>query len=160
MRKLTFLSICIALVFCLSFASSAVAASDEEEVLQVPQKFITAMNTSNFDMMSSLWWHSDKTTSFNPSSDPFLYDGWEIIGNGWKYISEMPPGSENVTIHHVQATMLGNNAAITTAYGYDVYTDPETKEETISLVRQTLVLQKIGGKWLIVHHHASMFPIE
>jgi ketosteroid isomerase-like protein len=63
-------------------------------------------------------------------------------------------------MHHVQATMLGDDVAVTTAYANDIYIDPETGEETIGHIRQTMVLQKTGGKWKIVHHHASMQPTE
>ena len=54
------------LAFCLSATSSAIAASAEEEVLQVIINQDKAMNTSDIELLSSLWWHSPKTSFFGP----------------------------------------------------------------------------------------------
>lgn len=50
--------------------------------------------------------------------------------------------------------------AIVTHYNTSIYTDPTTKEQSVSQVRGTFVIQKINGKWLIVHEHSSMLPTE
>jgi hypothetical protein len=49
---------------------------------------------------------------------------------------------------------------VTTQYMIAINTDPKTKEQSVSQFRQTLVLQKIGGKWLIVHEHSSDLPTK
>lgn len=155
MKKLTVLSICFALVVCVSFTSSAIA-SDEEEVLKVATNFTKAFSTLDYDLMVSLHSKSTKISSFSPSaSGAFLTQGWD-----WKPTFDVPAGTFAVTSHNQQATMLGNDVAVTTQYMIIVYTDPATKEQTINFIRQTLVLQKMGGKWLIVHEHASMLPVE
>jgi len=55
------------LVFCLSVALSAKAASDEEEVLQVMTDWFKAFNTNDYDLMSSLHWHSPEISYFGPA---------------------------------------------------------------------------------------------
>jgi hypothetical protein len=157
------LLICIALVFSLSFAQPASAASaDEEEVMKVVTNFNTALNTLDYNLMSSLWWHSPKVSSYEPSTGfPFLYQGWDEIGAYWK--ANLAPSDviTNVqTLHQPQVTMLTNDVAVTTTYANNVYTDPKTKEQTIDQLRQSLVVQKINGKWLIVFHHCSGLPIK
>ena len=149
------------LAFCLSATPSAIAASAEEEVLQVAINQDKAMNTSDFELLSSLWWHSPKTSFFGPiKKGAFLYQGWEAIGKLLKETLNVPEGTYNFTLHHPKVTMLGDNAAVTTTYHTSVRTDPETKEQTIGHDRFTMVLQKIDGKWLIVHNHISYLPVE
>jgi hypothetical protein len=153
----------MALVLCLYVAPAANAASaDEEEVMKVVINFNTALNTLDYNLMSSLWWHSPKVSSYEPSTGyPFLYEGWDEIGAYWK--ANLAPSDviTNVqTLHQPKVTMLTNDVAVTTTYANNVYTDPKTKEQTIGQLRQSLVVQKINGKWLIVFHHCSGLPIK
>jgi hypothetical protein len=165
MRTRTFVGLlsCLCLVLCLYVAPAANAASaDEEEVMKVVTNFNTALNTLDYNLMSSLWWHSPKVSSYEPSTGyPFLYQGWEEIGAFWK--GNLAPADiiTNVqTLHNPQVTMLTNDVAVTTTYANNVYTDPKTKVQTTDQLRQSLVVQKINGKWLIVFHHCSGLPIK
>lgn len=149
MKKLTVLSICVVLVFGLSISSSA-TASDEEDALQVVTNFYKAMNTLNYDLMSSVWLHSQKTSSYEPGGDPFVYEGWEAIGDSWQSGLTSGSSSEEATTvyaHNFKATLLTDNIALIT--GYDS-----------NLVRVTWVVQKDNGKWKIVHQHSSVLPME
>jgi ketosteroid isomerase-like protein len=160
MRKITVLSICVVLVFSLSFASSTMA-SDEDDVLKVATNFTKAFSTLDYDLMASLHSESTEISKFTPSaSGAFLTQGWETISKDWKSTFDVPAGTYVATSHNQQATMLGNGLAVTTQYMILVVTDPTTGVQTTNLMRQTLVLQKIGGKWLIVHEHASILPTE
>ena len=137
---------------------SASAASAEEEVLQVETNFVKAHNTNDYGLMCSLYGKSPKTSSFVPPQDnPFLIQGSEEIENVWKFLSEIPKGTYSITFHHPQVTMLKDDVAVITSYNNVVYTDPSTKAQTVDHIRHTLVVQKIGGKWLIVHDHGSNF---
>lgn len=154
MRKLAVLSVCFALVFCVSFTSSA-TASDEDDVLKVMNSWFEAFNACDGDKISALYLNSDKTTSFGPDTGAaFLSQGEQ------KWTFDVPPGTYMNTNHHPQVTLLGKDVAIFTNYNTSVYTDPATKAQSISQVRGTFVLQKIGGKWLIVHEHSSLLPTE
>jgi hypothetical protein len=73
---------------------------------------------------------------------------------------EYPIGTIILALHNPQVVMLDNNVAIVTGYENVIVNPPAIKEQSVSQVRQTLVVQKIDGKWLIVHHHASKFQIE
>ena len=164
MKKHTILFIIATLVFCLALAPIATAASDEEEVLQVQTNFIKAVSTGDFALMSSLYWHSSKTSQFPPGSPSFLIQGWEeSFEKYWKSSLGSPEGTSTVTLmtfHHPQVTMLKDDVAIINGYEIEVSTDPTTQEETITQLRVTRVVQKIGGKWLIVHEHVSFLPTE
>lgn len=160
MKKFTVLSVCIVLVFGLSFATSAMA-SDEEDILQVVENWSTAMNTADIELMSSTYWHSSKTTDFAPNkAGAFLVQGWDALGKMWKGYLGMPKGTFTNTHSNIQVTMLTNDVAVVTCYQTLIVNPPAAKEQTTNLMRNTRVVQKIGGKWLIVHDHASVLPTE
>jgi len=163
MRTKTFVGLlsCIALVLCLYGTPAANAASAEEEILQVVTNWTKAMNTSDFELWSSLWWNSPKTTSFGPpNSMAFLTQGYDAITNGMKDMSQQPKGTFNRSHHNPQVTMLTDSIAVITLYEILTLNPPMVKEQNIGQQRQTLVVQKIGGKWLIVHGHGSYLPTE
>jgi len=136
-------------------------ASDEDEVLKVMENWFTAFNTNDSELMASLYMNSTKTSGFGPSKDgAFLSQGWEKIAAAWIFDPDEPAGTTMNTNHHPQVILLGKDVAIFTNYNTSVYTDPNTKEQSIYQVRGTFVLQKINGKWSIVHEHSSMLPTE
>ncbi len=163
MRKLTVLSICVALVFCLSFTTSAMA-SDEEEILQLQSNFLKANSTGDYALMSTLYWHSPKTISITPGSPPLILQGWdESIGQYWKMSSASaaePTTTTSPLFIQPKVTFLKDDVAVINGYEYFVETDTKTKEQTTATIRITRIVQKIGGKWLIVNEHASMLPTE
>lgn len=161
MRTKTFagLLMCIALVFSLSFAQPANAASAEEGVLQVMNNWIKAFNTNDTKLMASLHWISPSLSKFGPDKgSAFLTQGESVAD--WESTFELPVGTFMNSSHNTQVTMLSDNIAIIAMYNNQTYTDPTTKEQTVGLYRGTFVVQKIGGKWLIVHEHSSVLPTE
>jgi len=153
------LLICFALAFSLSFAQPTNAASAEEEVLQVAANFAKAMNTNDGQLMSSLW-YAPEASAFGPfKSVSFLFQG-ETLNKHWKSFSELPEGTISCTLQNQQVTMLDSNASIITSYAIMTSGPPATKETVTSQIRRTLVVQKIGGKWLIIHGHDSVLPTE
>ena len=148
-------------MLCMSFSSSAIA-SEEDDVLQLQAKFLKANSTGDYELMSTLYWHSPNTKAFPPGNPPLLLQGWdESIGQYWKNSSES--ATETVaTALFVQPTVtfLKDDVAVINGYEYFVVTDAKTKEQVTATVRVTRIVQKIGGKWLIVNEHASMLPPE
>ena len=164
MKRHTVLLFSLVLVFCLSVAPSVMAASAEDEVLQVASNFAKAFSTSDFELMSSLHWHSPKLIKFTPSkSGAFLLQGWDAVAEDWKqgtFNAAYPKGTFGMSNHNPQVTMLGDNIAVITLYQITISNPPASKEQTVEQHRQTLVVQKIDGKWLIVHEHVSMLPTQ
>lgn len=162
MRKYPVIMIIVTFVFCFSMVSSATAASDEEEIIQVQKNFMKAYTTKNFNLMSSLYLHSSNTSTFNPGGQqPLLFKGWdETLKDGWK--TGLDSRTEAVTMDfvHPQVTMIKDDVAVLTGYEVIAATNPTTKEETVSHNRVTRVVQKINGKWLIVHDHVTTFSIK
>lgn len=163
-KKITYgLLIAVILAFCLYVIPSVNAASAEEEVLQVMTNFHKAFSTGDVELMSSLHSHSQKITKFTPSKGgAFLTQGWQAVEAGWKDTlrPEYPSGTYNNSLSNPQVTMLGDDAAVITGYFIMTINPPAATEQSINQIRQTLVVQKVDGKWLIVHEHASLFPTE
>jgi uncharacterized protein (TIGR02246 family) len=161
MKRHTILLFSLLLVLCLSVAPSAMAASAEEEVLQVMTNWFKAFNTNDFELMSSLWWHSPKLLRFGPDkSGAFLEEGWDVIAEGYKSYFKLPIGTWSESVRHPKVMMLADNVAIISVYNVETVNPPAVKEQTTYLVRGTFVVQKIGGKWLIVYEHSSLVPEE
>lgn len=161
MKKYTIIMIIVALSLCFSVAPSATAASDEEEIIQVQTNFMKAYAAKDFKAMASLYLHSSKTSTFNPGNQPLLSEGWEeSLKNSWE--NTMASETDDVTayFHHPKVTMIKNDVAVITGYESVTYTNPTTKEATVNHNRVTRVVQKIKGKWLIVHDHVDTFSIE
>jgi hypothetical protein len=139
---------CLALALFLYATTSAIAATPEEEVLQVATNFVKAMNDDDSKLLTSLWYQSPKTSYYNP--------GGKFLTMGW--MTNAPGGGEMFTMNHPQVTMLGDNAAFITGYYTIMKSDEATKQLVIDYVKETLIVQKIQGKWLIVHEHSSFVP--
>lgn len=156
-KKIKFWLSCVSiLLVCFCVTLSAEAASTEEEVLQVETDWIKAFNTMDFELMSSLYRHSPETTSFSPNSS-ILYQGWETIESGLKEYFKSPVGTYSWTMDNVNVTVLKADIAVIT--GKHVVIDrPEGKEPMTGSHVFSRVLQKIDGKWLIVHEHESHIP--
>jgi uncharacterized protein (TIGR02246 family) len=161
MKRHTILLFSLVLVLCLSAVPSATAASAEDEALQVMTNWFKAFNTNDYELMSSLWWRSPKTLRFGPGkSGTFLDEGWDVVAESWRSMFKQPPGSYANSMRHPQIMMLGDNVAIISLYNISITNPPAVKEQTTELVRGTFVVQKIGGKWLIVYEHSSLIPEE
>jgi len=61
-------------------------------------------------------------------------------------------------MRYPQVMMLSDNVAIITSYNVATEKPTAAKEQTTYLIRGTFVVQKIGGKWLIVYEHSSLVP--
>jgi uncharacterized protein (TIGR02246 family) len=155
------LLIFVTFVFCLYVTPPATAASAEDEVFQVVTNFAKAVTNSDFELMSSLYWHSPKISQFEPVTGyPFLEQGWEALETWWKSMTTTPKGTNVIYLYQPHVDMIKDDVAVTTVYQTLVSTDQTTKVQSMSQFRQTLVVQKIGGKWLIVHGHASELPVK
>lgn len=149
----------VTLAFCLIMASTVTAASAEEEILQLMKKNDIAMNTSDFDLVSTLWWQSPEISFWGPiKKGSFLIQGWESLARVLKDTMAVPSGTVDFQMRHPEITVLCDNAAFGTLYHIRIMNDPKTKERIIGSDRFTYIFQKINGKWLIVHCHISEFP--
>jgi len=155
------LLIIVALVFCLSVAPSATAASAEEEVLQLISNYFKGFNTNDYELMSSIHWHSPEISFFGPgNTNAFLTRGWDQIAEVFKSTFAEPVGTISISFHNLQVIMLEDNVAIVTEYAIQTINPPLVAEQQIMQMRGTQIVKKIKGKWQIVHVHWSTIPTE
>lgn len=161
MRKYTVLMVIVAFVCCFSIVPAATAASDEEAILEVQTNFMKAYTTRDLNLMLSLYLHSSKTSTFHPGEQPLLFEGWdESIEDRWRTVIASQTANITMSFHHPRVTMIKDDIAVINGYEDILATDPTTREQTILHYRVTRVVQKVRGKWLIVHDHVSQFSIE
>lgn len=141
----------MALVFCFAFASSAISASVEEDVLQVEINWCKAFNKADMELMSSLYWHSSKTTEVTPNES---HEGWDAIETNIKKYFELGEGVFDWTYFDTQVVMLSDNVAVISGY-HNMFEKPPGGDPYALILRFTLVVQKIEGKWLIIHNNET-----
>jgi uncharacterized protein (TIGR02246 family) len=155
------LIIIVTLVFCLSVAPSATAASAEEEVLQLISDYFKAWNTNDNKLMASVHWHSPDMSFFGSGKDvAFLTKGWEQTAGLFKSLFENPVGTFSVSYYDPKVLMLEDNVAVVTMYAIMTTNPPFVAEQQITQQRITEVVKKIKGKWQLVHLHWSILPTE
>ena len=160
-RVMFAMMIIVALGLCLAASQPAIAASDEEEVLEAVQNSSKALSSRDYDLMSSFWLHSPDTSFFGGGGEnAFLTRGWKNVDVFIRALSGIPEDVMSFSSHNTQVTMLSDNAAIVTGYAIMIFNPPDTNERSINHSRFTHVLKKVHGKWLTVHSHWSMFPAE
>ena len=163
------LSCIVILLLCLYVSPSANAASAEEDVLKVEQNWVKAYNTMDFKLMSSLYWQSPNTEVFSPSvfseewadknaikklSPNVLSKGWDSIEAVLKEYCKQPKGVFTWSVRDTVVTMLTDNVAMIIGY-HDLIEKPSGGSASSTNLRFTHLIQKIGGKWLIVHCHET-----
>ena len=142
--------------------SAAVSAqtSDEEalkaEVAIASSEFVRALSTGDGELFDSLWLQSDNA-SYISSAQPFRIEGWSDVRQAYNGLLSLPPGSVSLNARQLRIDMLGDDAAIVSSHFVLSIRPPGGSRRTIN-GRATGVLQKVDGKWLRVHLHASVLP--
>jgi ketosteroid isomerase-like protein len=141
----------LVLLFCLYVNPSANAATAEEDVLQVEKNWCKAFKTVDLELISTLYWHSPKTTEYTPNES---YEGWEAVETNIKKYFSLGAGVFDWTYFDTQVVMLTDNVAIVSGY-HNMFEKPPGGNPYALILRFTHVLQKIDGKWLIIHNNET-----
>jgi uncharacterized protein (TIGR02246 family) len=126
------------------------------EVAATVRRFGQALNTADPELMASLFLQSEKTNSFT-SSEPLRKSGWPAVEGSFKGQLSLPPGSVSLVTRQGRVDLLGDDAALWTGHFLLNIRPPEEPRQTVE-GRMTVVLQKVGGKWLRAHMHTSALP--
>ena len=161
LKKLTILVVLtIAVVGSIlgGLSATANAQSDDEDALRAEveaaaRQLGEALNTSDGELLDTLWLQSDKTTYF-PPSQPFRVDGWPEVRQPFAGLLGLSPGAVNVVVRRERIDLVGDDVAIRTDHFILRIQPPGGTTRTIN-GRFSRVLQKVDGKWLNVHGHTS-----
>ena len=161
LKKLTILLVVglVAVGGILGGLSATARTADEDaikaEVEAAAGQFVQTLNTSDGELLDSLWLQSDKTTWFS-ATQPLRIDGWPHVREGFAGLLSLPPGSVSLVARQGRVDLFGDDVALFTAHFVLNIRPPGPPVTTNG--RFTGVLQKIDGKWLRVHTHVSALP--
>jgi ketosteroid isomerase-like protein len=162
MKRFAFISLIILTLSFVSFGQkskvakaktttvAASSAADEKAVRTAFEDLLTGIRNSNVDGVTSVYWNSPKTLYYNSNGSVTI--GWE---QDRKNREARYPKTSNVKldVRNVNVMMLGSTGAVV-ACQWKQTQDYEGNSESAS-GRMTLVFQKIGKDWKIVHLHTS-----
>jgi ketosteroid isomerase-like protein len=133
---------------------NAQQSSDLEAIAATHEAFHTAFGKEDIDLMSEVWLHGPSVRLIVPPSDKVLA-GWEEIKGSFEGTFE---ALEVLSLSTQDVyTMMGQEFAwIVDVHGLEMRTgDGQViKPEFFS----THIFQKVGDRWLMVHHQASAPP--
>ncbi len=131
-------------------AAAAQAAADEKAVRNAFQDLVKGIENSNVDGVTGVYWNSTKTLYYNNNGSVTI--GWE---QDRKNREARYPRISNVKldVRNVNVMMLSSTGAVV-ACQWKQTQDYEGNNELAS-GRMTLVFQKVGKDWKVVHLHTS-----
>lgn len=145
----TVIALTLAIDYAQSLRSTAAAASDEEAIRAVVMQHAKAHETGDLAMVEKLWVHDDSATVAEGGS--FNY-GWTEFRD--HHLRPEFEAMKNVKfpIEDIKIHVKGGLAWVTFSYKMS----GEYKGRAFDNAgAATLVLEKRGSDWLIVHEHTS-----
>jgi uncharacterized protein (TIGR02246 family) len=144
----------VAALFVLSSVTPALAqgTTSRDRVMETVQTFIRANETASLELILGTF--DDAATVFFPGGQAQRANGNTEIREAFAALFKPRSGPITITPRDVNIQMLGD-LAIVTAHLSDLPTTPLREPMTFS--RRTFVLRQVGGRWLIVHLHASNY---
>lgn len=130
--------------------SAAQTAADEKAVRAAFEDLLNGIRNSNVDGVTGTYWNSPKTLYYNSNGSVTI--GWE---QDRKNREARYPKTSNVKldVRNVNVMMLGSTGAVV-ACQWKQTQDYEGNPESAS-GRMTLVFQKFGKDWKVIHLHTS-----
>ncbi|MER3491550.1 MAG: DUF4440 domain-containing protein [Mastigocladus sp. ERB_26_2] len=123
--------------------------TNNSEILAVNDAFYRAFEKKDIEAMSAVWSQGTGSLCVHPGWD--ILKGWKAISNSWQKIFKNTPyieiNTEIITVEvrdHLAYIVLVENV---------MQVINGRKIEARSLA--TNIFELLGGKWYLIHHHAS-----
>ena len=130
-------------------------ASEEAAVKSTMASFYTALSSRDMSKMQAIWAHVPYATLLNPR-DKAAAVGWSDISKRWQDVFDHW-SYLNLTSKELPQVHVKGNAAWSHSMGLAQGTGKDG-QQTEFVTLQTDVFEKIGNRWLLVSHHASLQP--
>lgn len=157
-KRLPLLAITSLLVFILvAILIPPLAQADSADEIRAAQNSIAAgAEARNLDQIMSNYWHSQKLFVFDVYP-PRQYVGWDAFRKDWHDFLAAYKGPITYQMQEMYVDTDGK-------YGYihvieHIAGTTDEGKATVINMRVTELYQKMNGKWLIVHEHASV-PVD
>lgn len=137
-------------------ASSAVQASDKDDVLATNAQFYAALNvmfTGDAAPMLAVWSHGEDVTTMGPTGKYNV--GWAAVREDWESQARMKLGGR-VEPTQINVT-VGKELAVLSDYEIGENTNADGKKATVKL-RGTSMFRKEDGVWKMIGHHTDTLP--
>jgi uncharacterized protein (TIGR02246 family) len=136
------------LVLSSARAQPAASRQDREikKITALLSKQADLWNAGDIDGFLEYYWKSEGLTF---SSGGTTRRGWEATRNRYNKRYPTPERMGHTTFSELEIRLLGNSAAMVLGR-WDLQREPDPIGGNF-----TLVLEKIDGKWLIIHDHTS-----
>ncbi len=125
--------------------------SDDEaaEVEEANARFYRAFESLEISQMDQVWFHGGHVRCIHPGW--CLLSGWEAVRQSWEAIfkdsREMRFSIADVDVH-----VDGNLAWVTCTENILSHARGQI---AVTALLATNVFERLGGEWLMIHHHAS-----
>jgi uncharacterized protein (TIGR02246 family) len=133
----------------------AQGTTPRDRILETVQTFVRANETGNLELILGTF--DDAATVFFPNGQAQRADGKAEIRAFFAQAFRQRTGPISITPRNVNIQLFDDFAVVTAHLG-DLPTTPI--REPITFARRTFVLRRIGDRWLIVHLHASGYPLS
>ena len=153
--RLPLLILCILTTIIFSCNSTNQTSNDEQVIKSLFDQWGPVTAAKNIDQIMAFYAPSDSSVFF----DAFLpreYKGTNAYKKDYENFFAAFPGPIKSTISDMKIHSAGTMAYV---HAIDTWTMDIEGKSTDFVFRVTDVLEKINGKWLIVHEHLS-FPVD
>jgi uncharacterized protein (TIGR02246 family) len=137
-------------------ASESVLSQEKEQVTRLVERFLQAFE--KLDMANFIRCFADDATVYFPQPEPAgRFDGKEAIKTHFEQVfaairrtsTRSTPPFHRLIPEDLRVQLLGDSSAVVTF----------RLSNADRIARRTLVLEKLGNAWFIVHVHASNVPV-
>jgi len=127
---------------------------DTSAVLKTNSDFYSAFSSKNIELMGNVWHNSPHVQCIHPGAKPLL--GYDNIVNMWRNMFQARDKafkSTAITPSNVKVHVRGTSAFVTCT---EEVSSPGAERRMLA----TNVFRKFGGRWYLVHHHASQASVR
>lgn len=137
-----------------SYSGSAQQQSETDAVKAANQAFYTALSARDVAAMQKVWSSDPGTGNLGPGGKAFTV-GWDAMNKGFARLFDSL-AELNVTMAEPRIKIVGPVAWVS---GVEQAQRKDKTGATSSGTNLTTnIFQKQDGRWLMVHHHASIMP--
>ena len=127
---------------------------EKEEIALVLEKYVIANEDQRIDLVEEIWADDENIVAIGTSSDEILA-GWKAIKRTiQKQFDTFSNTYISLTNQKINVNNTGNTAWFSAILNYNFIRD--TIPMSYEGIRYTGVLERRGGKWVIVQSHMSI----
>ncbi len=129
--------------------------ADLDDVLRCNTLFYEAFNQRDMTLMESVWMHDGRVRCVHPGWG--ILEGWEEVRASFEKI--LGSGLAVIEVSDVEPFVADGEPMAWVTCIEEISYNLEGNIIT-ARAQATNIFEKEGGRWLMVHHHASAVPVQ